>query len=35
MIASLGTTWVFDGYEVAMLSLVAIKLEKHFDKTES
>jgi hypothetical protein len=26
MIISLGSTWVFDGYEVSMLSLVALKL---------
>jgi MFS family permease len=35
MLTALGTTWVFDGFEVSMLSLVSNQLMTAFDKSES
>lgn len=35
MVISLGSTWIFDGYEVSMLNLVALQLTKTFHKTKS
>lgn len=34
MVLSLGTTWIFDGYEVSMLSLVALELKDYFNESE-
>ena len=35
MLVALGTTWVFDGFEVSMLSLVSDQLMTTFNKSES
>lgn len=35
MLTALGTTWIFDGFEVSMLSLVSDQLKYNFNKKES
>ena len=34
VILALGVTWVFDGYEVSMLSLTAVELKEAFSKAD-
>jgi len=34
VILALGVTWIFDGYEVSMLSLASIELKEYFSKDD-